>query len=120
MYAANDADAWQWREGLPWRPSIHMPRWASRITLLVTGVRVERVQEITYEDACKEGIEEVTSIGPCRAMGWKDYSGGPGFFDPDRSFQSLWSTIHAADGPHGWAANPWVWVVEFEKEAQRG
>lgn len=85
------------------RPSIHMPRWASRITLRVTGVRVERLQEISEDDAKAEGVtySQAMEIGD-------SYTGG---------FRALWHTIHAADGPHGWEANPWVWVVEFEKEA---
>lgn len=75
-------------------PSIHMPRWASRITLEITGVRVERLQEISAADAVVEGCESYT---------------------PYDQFRALWSTIHAVDGPNGWAANPWVWVVSFRR-----
>ncbi len=76
-----------------WRPSIHMPRWASRITLEVTGVRVERLQDISEADAISEGT-------PFPCGGWV---GG---------YQKLWESIH---GPGSWEANPWVWVVEFKR-----
>lgn len=115
-----------------WKPSIYMPRWASRITLEVTGVRVERVQDISEEDAWNEGIEPVWDDGDpsCYALGaWKNYefeTAHPrkgtklvrekhelmGYQDPVRSFKSLWDSINAARG-YGWDANPWVWVVEF-------
>ena len=71
-----------------WRPSIHMPRWASRITLEVVSVRVERLQEISNDDAIDEGTNGV------------DF------------FHDLWQSIN---GPGSWDANPWVWVVEFKR-----
>ncbi len=91
---------------LRWRPSIHMPRWASRVMLEVTGVRVERVQSINPADALAEW---------CSA---EQHSGGLG--DPCdelrllQSFQYLWDSINAKRG-FGWEQNPWVWVVEFKK-----
>ena len=98
-----------------WRPSIHMPRWASRITLEVTGVRVERLHDITPSDAIAEGVER----GPepleymAGTAGWKDYE-RPGRCEanPASSFASLWRSIN---GAKSWAANPWVWVVEFKR-----
>lgn len=81
-----------------WRPSIHMPRWASRITLEVTDVRVERVQDISEADVQVEGTPNEQGIG------------APDQFD----FQQLWDSINAKRG-YGWDANPWVWVVEFEQ-----
>ena len=80
-----------------WRPSIHMPRWASRIMLEVKAVRVERLQEITEEDARAEGVEMV----------------GPASLTSRSSFAKLWDSINAKRG-YGWDTNPWVWVVEFE------
>ena len=86
-----------------WRPSIHMPRWASRITLEVTGVRVERLQDISEVDAQAEGcaLECMTPTG--------DDSGsaiyGPG------GYLALWEAINGAGA---WDQNPWVWVVEFK------
>jgi hypothetical protein len=80
-------------EGWGWRPSIHMPRWASRITLRVTKVRVERLQEISEADALAEGVLLE-------------------FYDDSRdAYADLWEHIN---GPGSWDANPWVWVVGFE------
>lgn len=83
-------------------PSIHMPRWASRIDLEITNVRVERLNQISSEDAISEGIEAFATENRLNGY-WVT------------AFSRLWSTIHAADGPNGWDANPWVWVVEFQK-----
>lgn len=104
----------------PWKPSIHMPRWASRITLEVTGVRVERLQDISEADARAEGVE---SVSDGRNTGWLDYSGGArgeeyvtpvgrayGFASAVESFRSLWESINGADS---WAANPWAWAISF-------
>lgn len=76
-----------------WRPSIFMPRWASRITLEITGVRVERIQDISEEDAQSEGV-------PIPIL-----------------FISLWDEINGNRG-YGWESNPWVWVVEFKRVEQ--
>lgn len=78
------------------RPSIHMPHWASRITLEVTGIRVERLQDISHDDACAEGIEN-TRGGVEACVG---------------RYRDLWESIN---GPGSWDANPWVWVVEFKR-----
>lgn len=77
-----------------WRPSIFMPRWASRITLEVVSVRVERLQEISDSDARAEGV--LCDLN-CR-----------------RPFMELWDSINAKRG-YGWDSNPWVWVIEFER-----
>ncbi len=93
-----------WEPDDRWRPSIHMPRWASRITLEVTDVRVERVQDISDLDVLAEGV---------RDNGSYDRSGltkGAG----DRVFRPLWDSINAKRG-FGWNTNPWVWVVEFAR-----
>ena len=93
-----------------WRPSIHMPRWASRILLEVTEVRVERVQEITEEDAKAEGIC-ITNHGM--------FSSTPvdpeNFMTATMAFIKLWDSINFIRG-FGWReANPWVWVVTFKR-----
>ena len=75
-----------------WRPSIHMPRWASRITLEITRVWVEQVQDITEEGAIKEGCVPLDSSSP-REM-----------------FREIWQSIYGT-----WDANPWVWAVEFRR-----
>lgn len=117
-YAADDwsdqdrADFKAW--GFKARPSIHMPRWASRITLEITGVRVERLQEIIDADAEAEGIER-TVCGD----GWRRYAdqaselvGIPPCETPRESYRSLWESIN---GLSSWHPNPWVWVVEFRR-----
>jgi hypothetical protein len=88
-YAA-DCDKPTW--GGKWRPSIHMPRWASRITLEITGIKVERLNSIGVSDAKAEGI-----VAPTRHIG---------------AFRDLWELIN---GPDSWDDNPWVWVVSFKK-----
>ena len=81
-----------------WRPSIHMPRWASRITLEVTAVRVERLQDISEADAWAEGIAGDLLH---RAQGWAP-----------RAYHLLWEQIN---GPGSWDANPGVWVLTFRR-----
>lgn len=93
----------------PWKPSIHMPRSASRILLEVTNVRVERLQDISEEDAVAEGIEQEPGTSH-----WKNYDTSPGGWryweSPIQSYRTLWESIN---GKGSWDLNPWVWVVEF-------
>jgi len=86
------------RGGLVWRPSIHMPRWSSRITLQVTAVRVERLQNISEADAMAEGVKNSLHLTGGRFA--------------RENFEHLWWTIN---GEGSWEANPWVWVVEFKR-----
>ncbi len=90
--------------GVKATPSIHMPRWASRITLEITGVRVERVHDISPSDAWAEGFR-------CECM--KPVPACGGNID---AFSDLWEAINGPRG-HGWAANPWVWAIEFKRLA---
>ncbi len=91
-----------------WKPSIFMPRWASRITLEIVSVRVERLQEISEADAIAEGVERLKRPGF-----WKAYNCKEGFCaTAARSYETLWNEIN---GPGSADANPWVWVVEFKK-----
>lgn len=99
-----------------WRPSIHMPRWASRITLEVTGVRVERLQNISEDDAKAEGLK-VT--GPTVNSAGEVIDDRPGYLgygslwhDPRRAFETIWDSINGKRAP--WASNPWVWALEFK------
>ena len=101
---------------LKWRPSIHMPREAARLFLRVTGVRVERLQETTPAQAVSEGCTECANFNPLLE------SRSQMLLEP---FMKLWnSTVKPAYIPrYGWEANPWVWVIEFErisKEAALG
>ncbi|HBX5053053.1 TPA: hypothetical protein MH364_02910 [Klebsiella pneumoniae] len=102
--APNDAEA------LKWRPSIHMPRWATRILLEITDVRVERLNAISEEDVRAEGVPPAGSLLP-------DYPGT--FLTPKGdfatakvAFQRLWESIY---GEESWKANSWVWVIEFKR-----
>jgi hypothetical protein len=97
LYRADDD-----RSRFGWTPSIYMPRWASRITLGVTGVRVERLQDISEEDALSEGVH---------AGSW-EYENGEGTESAKESFECLWESIN---GIGSWESNPWVWVVEFKR-----
>lgn len=92
-----------------WKPSIHMPRWASRITLEVTGVRVERLQDISARDAIAEGVKP-TSDGAFHIE--EDQYRAP---DPAECYARLWEAIN---GPGSWDANRWVWVVEFNLQTE--
>lgn len=106
---------------LPWDgfskcPSIHMPRWASRITLDVTGVRVERVQDISEVDACAEGV---SYTGPYPAAFASGFLPRPENI-ARREFQTLWNSINGKRAGADWASNPWVWVVEFRRVQDNG
>ena len=89
------------------RPGIFMPRWASRITLEVTGVRVELLQDISEADALAEGIVQLRDGG----FGLPDGSHYHAA-DPRQSYLGLWEAIN---GEGSVTANPWVWVVEFKR-----
>lgn len=98
--------------GLKVTPSIFMPRWTSRLTLEVTGVRVERVQDISEADAKAEGCSGFDPE-PAAEGGTIFYRPGiSGAPDPRAHYRVLWESINGADS---WAANPWVWVVEFKR-----
>ena len=108
---------WYWADGNPnegdWtrpRPGIHMPRWASRIILEVTAIRVERLQDISEVDARAEGARECDPVS-----GREVLLAGPsqrGSFV--LHYRDIWETINGAGS---WDANPWVWVVEFRRTA---
>jgi hypothetical protein len=90
--------SWAHHQDRDYCPSIHMPRWASRITLEVTKVRVERLQDISEDDAGDEGAprETIHAMNNTARM-W---------------YRSLWNSLH---GVEKWDENPWVWVIEFRK-----
>lgn len=122
-----DVAQWNWDQ-MKWKPSIFMPRWASRITLDVVDVRVERLHEISAEDALAEGLSKLSKDGgqvwkhgiPDRdrlpgndddGWPWSDWNQ-----DPRQAFATLWDRINGKRAP--WASNPWVWRVEFKRAAQ--
>lgn len=90
-----------------WVPSIHMPRWASRILLEITDVRVERLNSISQEDAQAEGLE-LTGWRPT----YSDPDSGGEVLTPYDNFAQLWESIY---GEESWKANPWVWVITFRR-----
>lgn len=94
------ADGYEADEGERWRPSIFMPRWASRITLEVTGVKVERVQDITDDDAIEEGVDRTNTSIPTYAR---------------QRFHKLWDSINGTRPGCSWAHSPWVWCVSFKR-----
>ena len=102
-YEADDGAIAGWGK---YRPGMFMPRWASRITLEIVGVRVERLQDISDSDAFAEGVEK-TSYG-CH----KHAPGGHGCMTGRDGYRELWESIN---GPGSWDANPFVWVVEFKR-----
>lgn len=116
--------------GYKWRPSIHMPREAARIWLRVTDVRVERLQEISYEDLQREGGKsDFYKVKRCRACGYGEPHYPECDYEHCDNYERLWeesflppfitlwdSTIKHADlDRYGWDASPWVWVNEFER-----
>lgn len=97
--------------GLGWKPSIHMRREHSRITLEITSIRVDRLQDISEEDAVDEGCQ---AIAGCKWHTFKQAEAGIPMHDHTAldAFEVLWESIN---GPGSWDANPWVWVVEFKR-----
>ncbi|BCM89102.1 hypothetical protein IAD21_00946 [Abditibacteriota bacterium] len=120
-YRADHIDPRGDKEPMEWRPSIFMPRWASRLTLEITDIRVERLQSISEEDAMAEGVEKNVLPGYEHEWketdGWRDYL-LPKFADcwPEEnardSFASLWRSINGADS---YETNPFCWVLTFKK-----
>lgn len=109
LYKADDTEECHRQEKMfKWRPSIHMPRWASRINLEITEVRAERVQEITYLDALKEGISDRMWSAA------KNMLCGKPAFRIRNDFKDLWDSLNAKRG-YGWDSNCWVWVISFKE-----
>ncbi len=96
---------WTRSEPGPWRSSRFMPRWASRITLQLLDVRVQRVQEITPEDVEAEGA----SHNPMQQMSYRDDN-----YQRIKDFAWLWDSINAKRG-YTWDSNPWVWCISFKR-----
>lgn len=92
LYRADDPQGY--RDPIPWRPSIFMPRWVSRIDLDMVDIRAERLHDLSVDDAIAEGFTEETA--------------------PD--FIKAWDSLHKKKG-HGWSTNPWVWVIGFKRAA---
>lgn len=114
-FRATDEATWcdedGWEAKTPWKPAIHMPKALARIWLDITGVRLERLQDISAADAIAEGIEGPFANGP-----WRNYQSDGYWFPegkdiaPILSYRSLWESTGG-----DWAANPWVWVIDFKR-----
>ena len=114
--------ATQESDGEPWRPSIHMPRWASRILLEIVSVRVERLQDCSEVDAIAEGTTHIRNqtwdrehFPAWRYMFEEAVAAGvkpPIGPSPAQAYEKLWESINGAGS---WDTNPWVWVVEFKR-----
>ena len=133
VYRADEEQPEGWEVDDCWRPSIHMPRAAARIFLRVTAVKTARLQEVEKEDVLREGVEPKYYAGGCKCA-WafegcmeKPCTNRDGYIDLCHwiPFSELWNkTVKPADrSDYGWEANPWVWVIEFERisreEAER-
>lgn len=94
-----------------WRPSIHMPRWASRLTLEIVSVRVERLLKITLSDIWDEGRGMPPDIDDSIEARQREWVDGPAWY------RNLWDSINGKK--HPWESNPWVWVVEFREANER-
>ncbi|HBQ1252286.1 TPA: hypothetical protein L7J54_001155 [Klebsiella pneumoniae] len=126
IYAADGDFTWGDDDGYEdgrscWKPSIHMPRAASRIMLEITDVRVERLNAISPEDAESEGLKRTNFTGFGDEPGLPSYPEPDVYFDPlkkqwkeypPEAFAGLWESIY---GEGSWQANPWVWVISFKR-----
>ncbi len=95
-----------------WTPSIHMPRRASRVTLKITGVKVERLQEITEKDAQAEGCLNDVKLEYGHMTGPIDYRG---LYAVER-FEELWDSLYPKKPEYQWQADPWVWCITFKRK----
>ena len=117
MYRA-DGETDPYVIGGRWTPSIHMPRWASRILLEIVSVRVERLQDCSRKDAIAEGIHRYEHVWrdseyPLDDVAYEPVKGWATRYScPIQAYQALWESINGAGN---WDANPWVWVVEFKR-----
>jgi len=110
-YRADKADGKE-PSGLHWKPSIFMQRWASRITLEITAIRVERLQDISEEDAIAEGCFRIQESGHTYFANHQPPPAHGRSAHPIDAYRILWESIN---GPGSWDANPYVWVIEFKK-----
>lgn len=102
IYRADALDCMRDAAAGQWKPSIHMPRWASRLTLEITGVRVERLQDIRHEDMRAEGVRPDNEV----SLLWRE--------SLTENFIALWDST-TTNPAHRWAANPWVWVISYAR-----
>lgn len=115
---ATEAIVWAHHKQSDYCPSIHMPRWASRISLEITKLRVERLQDISEEDAIAEGVKICPNMN--------GHANNPGYVWPDSAYDksglchsssgtAFWEGWSIINGQESWEANPWIWVVSFKQ-----
>lgn len=114
LYRANGEFLEDWTQrGLKWKPSIFMPRWASRLTLEITGIRIERVQDISMADCLAEGIVQIPhGILRVQVFGLPDWPKERYKISTREVFAELWDDTNGAGA---WERNDWVWVVDFRE-----
>lgn len=113
VYAADGDLAVQGRLGERWKPAIHMPKYAARIWLEITGVRVERLQDMSKADAVRDGgLHQLPATGRY-VVNQGDQYFGMATHDPLELFREIWESTGG-----DWAANPWVWVIDFKRIKQ--
>jgi len=98
-------EGWERSPPCKWRPSIHMPRWASRISLAIKSMRCQLLQDISEEDAIAEGVQSVSVKDVPRNAAWS----------ARQDFSQLWDKINGKRPGCTWVANPWVWAVTFSR-----
>ena len=122
----NESGRYEWEAGkspLKWKKAMFMPRWASRLNLEIVNIRVERVQDITEEDAIREGVEycdnpdhgfiDALSFHDIGRLGCPVCGHNPAGFAVN-NYKKLWDSLNAKRG-YPWSNNPWVWVIEFRR-----
>jgi len=115
MYKANGGSPYNhmnWHSYTNWKPSIHMPRWASRINLKITDIRIQKLQDVSENDAFEEGMNKqiATYLGISTPESQEEFN----FTACRRVFHALWDYINAKRG-YSWESNPWVWCISFRK-----
>ena len=108
--ASDEGEYWSGVNGFKWKPSIHMPKEAARIHLRVTEIRVEKLQDISEEDAVKEGLY----------VGWHRTDQSSQAESARQAFMWIWQSVTKNAQEVSWLANPWVWVIYFERCERRG
>lgn len=108
--ASDEGEYWSGVKGFKWKPSIHMPKEAARIYLRVTEIRIEKLQDISEEDAVKEGLY----------VGWHREDNSSRAESARQAFMWIWQSVTKNAQEVSWLANPWVWAIYFERYGRSG
>jgi len=119
-WAEWDRLVYETNKGCNWRSPIFMPKWAARIRCEITGIRVERVQELSISDCVDEGIQRSRGpLPPCPTTAFKDYSGEVAECGATASFRTLWDSLNGKKKGSSWSENPWCWCIEFKRVREK-